>query len=135
MEGSLEVDHLASCHPSFHRLLYGWDDFVRTRPLLAFDRQAAGIQRYQDAIAECWSIWCRIRWLVYFVYLCLNDTALDCVVTLLSAYYSDRYNSRAIPTAIVSCLAIIGYSIFLRMYLFSTFVWLHFSFARHRRDE
>lgn len=34
-------------------------------------------------------------------------------VTLVSAYLSDRYNSRAIPTAIIATIAVIGYALYL----------------------
>ncbi|KAF9025133.1 MFS general substrate transporter [Hymenopellis radicata] len=35
-------------------------------------------------------------------------------VTLISAFFSDRYNARAIPTAMISALAVIGFSMYLR---------------------
>jgi hypothetical protein len=34
-------------------------------------------------------------------------------VTLISAYLSDRYKTRAIPTAIIATIAVIGYAIYL----------------------
>ena len=47
---------------------------------------------------------------------CLNSLislSLFFAVTLLSAYLSDKYNARAIPTMVVATLAIAGFSIYL----------------------
>ena len=35
------------------------------------------------------------------------------LVTMVSAYYSDKYNVRAIPIALISCPAIAGFSLYL----------------------
>lgn len=38
-------------------------------------------------------------------------------VTLISAYLSDRFDSRAIPIAIISTLAVIGYAVYFSQFL------------------
>lgn len=46
------------------------------------------------------------------------------LVTLMSAYFADRYNARAIPTALISCFAIAGFAMYLSRFKCRMHCWL-----------
>lgn len=51
-----------------------------------------------------------------FVFNLLSCAAnVPVTVTLISAYFSDRYNARALPAALLSCLAVAGFATYLSM--------------------